>query len=805
MIDEEQIKDFFQKNYGKALNEHQIAVIKAIMENTQEPDKAHCIRVGASAGSGKTTLIIFTFIALVKFCGVNPHEIVILTLNTRVAQEINRKLDEMLRQIKITSKKPRKHAYTFHSFAMVYMKKYDMEIDKILLKGSSCYYRNLGYRIQNLLDKNFLSDESFSHDMSEVDFLIPEISKSREIENDTENRDLKKKLEELSIGLNGDTLRGDLNKRICENFLRKHTLRGELLLDIQNKKELDYSFYKRISDVANRLFLMGILYDFKLYPDRAVISFSEDGYCDNDDKIRHIEIVNGNQSDKIYDDSLLINSDYLKKLVEPLTPENWEKITEEVFASDFPGIISQCSYGVYNEDKRSLFDCEDGFIYRPTDEVTEFMVEILERLRNEGILTGREKQQRFANYLNDIVNFKLDKGVSAFFRILRKVFPELISDQYTTFSRILEVAVRNSDPINTDRLKSLKYVFVDEAQDLNNVFVDILKCIKKYVQTADFIFVGDPAQAINRFIGANSSLFLSIEDKNKLNMENVQRFELPLTYRMDGNLVDIANNFKNNKEKRKHINGYSGASTFVKSNMSLLDLKMQALSDRIGKGLIEKHKIAYTPTADICAAFFEELRKIVNKELKIDPKRTFILLARKNVLDPGGDLVSIRQRVLRDLNAGQATMILDPKQIKISTIHRFKGGEADCAIILDGSASNYPYITNKKVRTIKELLFRDKAHYDYIDSINLFYVAITRAKHSLHIMYIGKPSKYLYLAGIIDKREFDEPEQFESESDTSQNSEIANQISTPCNPPDLAVREESNTNDSIADDSAWDF
>ena len=86
MIDEEQIKGFFQKNYGKALNEYQIAVIKAIMENAQEPDKAHCIRVGASAGSGKTTLILFAFLTLVKFCGVNPHEIVILTLNTRVAQ-----------------------------------------------------------------------------------------------------------------------------------------------------------------------------------------------------------------------------------------------------------------------------------------------------------------------------------------------------------------------------------------------------------------------------------------------------------------------------------------------------------------------------------------------------------------------------------------------------------------------------------------------------------------------------------------------------------------------------------------------
>lgn len=807
MIDEEQIKGFFQKNYGKALNEYQIAVIKAIMENAQEPDKAHCIRVGASAGSGKTTLILFAFLTLVKFCGVNPHEIVILTLNTRVAQEINRKLDEMLRQIKITSKKPRRHAYTFHSFAMVYMKKYDMEIDKILLEGSSCYSKNLGYKIQNLLDKNFLSDESFRQDMSDVDFLIPEISNSREIESDAENRDLKKKLEELSIELNGDTLRGDLNKRICENFLRKHTLRGELLLDIQNKKELDYTFYKRISDVANRLFLMGILYDFKLYPDRALISFSNDEYGDSDEKIRHIEIVNGNQEDKIYDDSLLINSDYLKKLSEPLLPENWERITEEVSANEFPGLVPYYNYGAYDDGQETLENCNEGFVYRPTDEVTEFIMEIIERLRNEDIIIGTEKQQKFVNKLNKIVKLESDKGIVAFFRILRKIFPAIISEQYTTFSKILELAVRNSEPIYKDRLKSVKFVFIDEAQDLNNIFVDLLKGIKKYTQNADFIFVGDPAQSINRFIGANSSIFLSIEDENKLNMKNIQRFELPLTYRMDGNLVDIANNFKNNKTTKKSLNGDRLSSSFAERNRALLDLKMQALPDRIGKGLIEEHKISSENTVDICDAFFEELHKIISKELEIVPDRTFVLLARKNVLDPGGDLVSIRQRILHDLNAQQSTHRLDPKQIKISTIHRFKGGEADCAIILDGSAINYPYITNKKVRRIRELLFRDKEYYDYIDSINLFYVAITRAKYSLHIIYVDKPSKYLYRAGILEGEDLCESEETKTDTDTiiCGNDESDNQVKLPSDSSELATGDEFKSNDSIADDSAWDY
>ena len=207
--------------------------------------------------------------------------------------------------------------------------------------------------------------------------------------------------------------------------------------------------------------------------------------------------------------SLLINSDYLKKLSEPLLPENWERITEEVSANEFPGLVPYYNYGAYDDGQETLENCNEGFVYRPTDEVTEFIMEIIERLRNEDIIIGTEKQQKFVNKLNKIVKLESDKGIVAFFRILRKIFPAIISEQYTTFSKILELAVRNSEPIYKDRLKSVKFVFTDEAQDLNNIFVDLLKGIKKYTQNADFILVGDPAQSINRFIGANSSIFLS--------------------------------------------------------------------------------------------------------------------------------------------------------------------------------------------------------------------------------------------------------------------------------------------------------
>lgn len=86
-------------------------------------------------------------------------------------------------------------------------------------------------------------------------------------------------------------------------------------------------------------------------------------------------------------------------------------------------------------------------------------------------------------------------------------------------------------------------------------------------------------------------------------------------------------------------------------------------------------------------------------------------------------------------------------------------------------------------------------------------MAITRAKYSLHIIYVDKPSKYLYRAGILEGGDLCESEETETDTDTiiCGNDESDNQVKLPSDSSELATGAEFKSNDSIADDSAWNY
>lgn len=114
------------------------------------------------------------------------------------------------------------------------------------------------------------------------------------------------------------------------------------------------------------------------------------------------------------------------------------------------------------------------------------------------------------------------------------------------------------------------------------------------------LYLGDPAQAINRFIGAHPTLFLNLANPSKpedvskdgadtgdntnhtsQGQENpfgnfkVKRFELPITYRMDLKLVNAANTFKNFK-RVKNDNSNS-------PDMRLFGLAMRRVPEKQAK------------------------------------------------------------------------------------------------------------------------------------------------------------------------------------------------------------------------------
>ena len=77
-------------------------------------------------------------------------------------------------------------------------------------------------------------------------------------------------------------------------------------------------------------------------------------------------------------------------------------------------------------------------------------------------------------------NSKTRGKIEAFFNVLSTTLCELIDVNFETFSAVIEKAVGKSPLLNRakEMLSNLRFVFVDEAQDMNRVFVDVLKEIR---------------------------------------------------------------------------------------------------------------------------------------------------------------------------------------------------------------------------------------------------------------------------------------------------------------------------------------
>ena len=795
MLDELKFKAFLQKELNRTPDDDQMAVLREIARVAESNEALNYFRVGASAGSGKTTLILFAYFLLTKFCGIPSNQIVILTLNTRIANKINLEIRAIESKLTDTDFFGI-CAYTFHAFAMRFLRKVSMKKGDILTENASVYHKDVSYKFQNFIGTKYLDDADFRKGIDNLDFLAH--SEADGSSEKSKKVKLSERLADLGISSHGGVLCGDIKRRCSEDFQENRTLRGDSLLDAVGNS-LPQSFQKRICDIANRLFLWDINYDLKICDDRAIISiidnsdFGKSKSAESARRKSYIEIVDGDQDEHMFDGSLLVNGKFLKSLPTQPTPEDWLKFSPEEMPSDIAELREFCNECNANTEGQKIKGLS-GLTYIGKDELAKFLMEIIERLRAEGKISAVPKSggTRVKYYVENILPALLERvslpnvkglseyspiGVSsktrtkieAFFNVLSTTLRELVDVNFETFSAVMEKAVGKA-PLakNCNGIPSnLRFVFVDEAQDMNRVFVDVLKEIRKSAPAANFIAVGDPAQAINRFIGAHPTLFLNLanptnppkpvdiqkdgadtgENTNHIppKMENpfgnfkVKRFELPITYRMDTKLVDAANTFKNFKR--------------VKSNNSnspdkrLFELAMRPCAGKTSKGNIEVHCIAPKVLSEFSKKFYDTLCKIIEKELAKNKDADFALLARTNLVDQIGDLELIRQKTLLLLKSKNVK--LSPAKLRASTVHRYKGEEADCVVIVDATNKNYPKRFDETAQEIKQILFKDSPNADYDDSVNLFYVAITRARHSLHFICNDNPSAFLTRAGIL--------------------------------------------------------
>ena len=318
--------------------------------------------------------------------------------------------------------------------------------------------------------------------------------------------------------------------------------------------------------------------------------------------------------------------------------------------------------------------------------------------------------------------------------------------------------------IEPDRLPALKLLIIDEAQDLSRLQWDVVKELVKRSSTT--YIAGDDDQAIYHWAGADVDTFLDLPGENII---------LDQSYRVPPVIHDLANEITSRIRVRQpkvwqpksgfegkvfRYNVFTDVNIANGENWLVLAFTNYFLTPihgwLLGEGVLFERNGHRSVSETIIRAVlgWEALRKgkeidfetlaIVYKHLGTD----FVKRGNKSLRDADPNAMYSMQKLkdqhglLTDIIWHEAlTKIAEDKRtyiiallrrgvkltgdapVKLSTVHAAKGGEADKVLLrLDLSGR-----------------FMEEMEKNPDDMRRLLYVAVTRAKHELHIV---EPESY---------------------------------------------------------------
>ena len=358
--------------------------------------------------------------------------------------------------------------------------------------------------------------------------------------------------------------------------------------------------------------------------------------------------------------------------------------------------------------------------------------------------------------LNDFARFNYCQSEKEIDEIAKKYSIPINFDECQVVLKILKWGKENTETIDyTDmiwlpvelNLKPLglqyDWVMVDEAQDISCVAFELFKkCFKRGTR---FVAIGDNFQQINTFAGASEKAF-----ENMCSMPNTQIFELPISYRCDKKIVQLANKFVPTMQSRE-----GAEEGIIFENCHIKDLqegdmilaRTKAPLVKLYTKLLTKKMACYIKGQDIASNLIKIINSIDKPILNADLKEDgfFLRLYEKLFRDRNKlmqkrnldyDDATLASSIMEQYDNINTLLTLakgleykdelidhiktifkeDEKGICLSTIHKAKGLEADNVYILCRS---------KMPSSLAKL------DWEKTQENNLIYVAYTRAKHKL--------------------------------------------------------------------------
>ena len=295
------------------------------------------------------------------------------------------------------------------------------------------------------------------------------------------------------------------------------------------------------------------------------------------------------------------------------------------------------------------------------------------------------------------------------------------------------------------------YILVDEFQDISVDRYHFLQFLRSQNPLTKLFCVGDDWQSIYRFAGSNMKLFYKFEDFFGF----TEHCKIEKTYRFYNPLLELSSDFvqRNPEQMKKDVqsNGKPMPPVALESELTstevvnidgkqlrFLSEDIPAVYDWLAKyhTSIEFHDCGNSQMRD---TMLHSVNAIVRN---IPADETILLLGRYNydarALGYDTDAHDF------DRNRERIEVVINGCKIRFLSVHSAKGLEADNVILINCNEGIYGFPSLVEDDPIIGYVLSEEDQFEYAEERRLFYVALTRARRHLHILFNGdKPSPFI--------------------------------------------------------------
>jgi DNA helicase-4 len=666
------------------------------------------ILVTARAGSGKTTLLTHLASLLVDRYGVDPHAILVLAFNREAAKEIRGRIAKDLQL-------PTFHnARTFHSLAHQLVRP---SSDILYDANDETIPGDLSKFVEGVLRS--IWNPAFQAEMHVVFRAeLQEMERSGSLLSDSDYLTFRRNLSHITLANEHVKSAGE---KIIADFLFEH--------------DIKYTYEKPV-------FWGGSVYrpDFTMFDGTKDIVI-EHWALDPDDPRAKLP-PHWTTTATEYRNQIEEKRKFWRARGAVLLETSTRDLVagREAFERRLESLIRGAGMPCNRVDEKTL---ERKVVVIHRNRMTKLFVQFIQKCKKQ-LWTAEDVAARAKTYQTGNDREKV------FIRLAVRVYSEyekaLAHKNLLDFDVLMESAVTvlsNADGRCSVRfgqqeisLPDLRWILIDEYQDFSPQFFALLQSVRQHNPQVRFFCVGDDWQAINRFAGSDLCFFHGFVD----HFQEAAVAVLPTNYRSRKAIVEAGNRVMQGRGTPGEWLPDKHGGELYERNVDKIWIELRT-ADQYAKDRDADKKFRFIRILDdgrevsddageIVARYLKCVHEIVTEQRNLG--KTVALLSPINRLHHLSQLTVFVRKLKACFTSDQVQSMggadaID-RNIRIGTVHSFKGLEADIVFVLRACQGAFPLVHPDYVLFG---LFGDTEQQTLEEQRRLFYVAVTRGREQV--------------------------------------------------------------------------